>query len=843
MNSLDTHSSLVSLVLFQSLAVHGTARESFDQISASLNQSSLFQQESDQHDNRLDAESLKDFYIRLIKEAAKAKLERERERETSPSKRKALSPKLPNIEEASKYNALVPDLIPSLYARYRDLIIRDIKEEERKYDSLVQEIQSLRESAKAHVEAEAAPGPPEAREAHEVPSKVNGDFRPPAQKASPLRSPKETHAKVQDGASSTERKDEAPSAKAKTKSRSANTSISSIINHEPPDDGPPRPTFPDTARHASSQSPRKEPTPQGTSPSAIAPSAPGAPAPPSNHHPPPAIQPYHPISPYAHSDPRHGPSPTSTSQNPPRILPPPRGMNTFPPTSPWSTTSDSSFQTRQHPPPNSPIHHLPNHNYTHEQPPVDHRQMHSGQYQSAMPQTWRGPPQSPAGPQRPPHFYPYQDHHLYQHANPKHGGFVLPPFSVAPQSSIPSQRSPVSSRPAPSTQRPPPAQAQNVPEPAPIRPQQTVEPPKFHTPGHPSNATPLSAPHTTRLTRPGVTVSPGSLTSWKVGDAPSPARPLEIPQRRSVSPISDSERIPRRRSAPQPNGSSRLRKSMSSSTARPPKKPVLGQKDRPENITTTQPGASPSLPSDVADPPASATRGARKKANNSSVTFPEKKEDNAIKEGTTNLKGGTSTKRKRSDVGNASPEQSAPSPVQPPNTIVASRNFNKMATPILNIISSHKHASLFANPVRERDAEGYTSIIRRPQDLKSIRAAINAGSRAVAAATANEQPQPSPSAGTSGGGSSGTVTLPVSEALIPPKGIVNAAQLEQEVMRMFANAVMFNPGDEGVVRDTREMFETVQQSLSSWRSAETLEDMGPGEEDLLASSGSKRRKT
>src|SRR5207248_6276649 len=35
--------------------------------------------------------------------------------------------------------------------------------------------------------------------------------------------------------------------------------------------------------------------------------------------------------------------------------------------------------------------------------------------------------------------------------------------------------------------------------------------------------------------------------------------------------------------------------------------------------------------------------------------------------------------------------------------------------------------------------------------------------------------------------------LPISSDLVPPKGIVNSAQLEKELMRMFANAVMFNP--------------------------------------------------
>ena len=159
-------------------------------------------------------------------------------------------------------------------------------------------------------------------------------------------------------------------------------------------------------------------------------------------------------------------------------------------------------------------------------------------------------------------------------------------------------------------------------------------------------------------------------------------------------------------------------------------------------------------------------------------------------------------------------------------------------------------------------------MIRRPTDLKSIRAAITAGTKAVNNAIASSSTEVAASQSSPGSAAQGTpgtvasssavpstgatVTLPLSEALVPPKGIVNAAQLEQEVMRMFANAVMFNPGDEGVVKDTREMFDAVQQSLSAWRGAESVDDvaavvangLGGGGEDEgpgTASSSKRRR--
>jgi len=159
----------------------------------------------------------------------------------------------------------------------------------------------------------------------------------------------------------------------------------------------------------------------------------------------------------------------------------------------------------------------------------------------------------------------------------------------------------------------------------------------------------------------------------------------------------------------------------------------------------------------------------------------------------------------------------------------------------MNDIQSHKHASTFGTAVRAKDAEGYYDIIKRPTDLKSIQKAIANGSKQVAAA-ASDTPVGSP------GGGGGVVELPVTLDNIPPKSIVNAAQLEKELMRMFANAVMFNPGEDGVVDDAREMFETVQRSVSSWRNVERssgrteVEDTPTIEDEEVQPAPSKRRK-
>jgi hypothetical protein len=86
----------------------------------------------------------------------------------------------------------------------------------------------------------------------------------------------------------------------------------------------------------------------------------------------------------------------------------------------------------------------------------------------------------------------------------------------------------------------------------------------------------------------------------------------------------------------------------------------------------------------------------------------------------------------------------------------------------------------------------------------------------------------------------------LSEDLVPPKGIINSAQLERELVHMFCNAIMYNPDpdrgpgpaflrrsrdeeeevvgyhldENGVVKNTRSMFVEVEKLLGDLRSAE-----------------------
>jgi hypothetical protein len=172
-----------------------------------------------------------------------------------------------------------------------------------------------------------------------------------------------------------------------------------------------------------------------------------------------------------------------------------------------------------------------------------------------------------------------------------------------------------------------------------------------------------------------------------------------------------------------------------------------------------------------------------------------------------------------------------PDPSEPPKappqsmanerrTIIAVRNFPRLSNPLMNDITSHRHASIFALPVRDRDADGYSSMIRRPTDLKTIKAAISAGARATNTLAAAETPVSGAAGAAAGARDAASFAVPWSPEMAPPRGVVNSAQLERELMRMFANAVMFNPGEDDVVADAREMCESAVVSIVNFREAE-----------------------
>lgn len=335
-------------------------------------------------------------------------------------------------------------------------------------------------------------------------------------------------------------------------------------------------------------------------------------------------------------------------------------------------------------------------------------------------------------------------------------------------------------------------------------------------------------------------VRSGSSTPWRNRSTPRPFR-ARSPSRldREVSPLSDHDspiiESPRRKPG-----------------RRPKQENSVAQKNVPRDKSATPAanvGRSQSILSNVSeapDPPKRRVgRPSKVKPEPPSTPVPttpdsEQQQRSSGRKGrpragtatskTEAPKATTTTKRKR-DAPSASP---APAPrahstsnVQPPpiprqtgnhldsSLVIASKTFGRTSQLVLNEITSHKLAGIFAKPLSERDAPGYKSLVHRPQDLKSIKAAISKGSRAAVAAieeleskdedehddndatpTPTSKPSAAPAnANASGEGpvGNGFYLIRATEDLVPPKGIVNSSQLEMELVRMFANAVMFNP--------------------------------------------------
>lgn len=211
-----------------------------------------------------------------------------------------------------------------------------------------------------------------------------------------------------------------------------------------------------------------------------------------------------------------------------------------------------------------------------------------------------------------------------------------------------------------------------------------------------------------------------------------------------------------------------------------------------------------------------------------------------------------------------------PLPPTRPGYVLGVRNLPRIAATMLNDVTTHKLASMFQKPISAREAPGYKDIVFQPQDLKTIRSQLQAGQKAIIAADAIAQESGevgTPSGTTGVSKATSTIWLERSADVMPPRAIVNSSQLETEICRIFANAVMFNPdskrgigpafrtrarrteaqrqgrdldedededddgGDtSGVVSDAREMFRDVERQLAGWRAAErtNVTDSGMG---------------
>jgi hypothetical protein len=827
MNSFATvYTPLETLLLFQSLVAYGTEDQDFTRISDLLTNNSLIKDGPTYDTQRLTSDALRQLYLQLLRDELKVEQQDGQEGGGQPSskKRKLQSPPLPSIKDAQEHKDKLPLLVDRLYARYRDYMVTAIQEDERRYAEVQGEIREIErgEWDERILKDDQAL----ANKNNAVPV---GDSRPKTNGAPPEPLPQETPATAAIEDPPEDIKEpvktpalppfdievsiEPPAITNVPISQEAPSSSPKILEPprtgiEPPDPNPPQsanndPQAPSPLQPSQQQAgPWKWEPPYGP-PNQVPPYPAGVPYPQFNspQYPPPQGYPAPPRGSFSspHGIPSPHPhvlsSPVNAQQPPAVLLPPPNGIGRSPttPGMPLDALADVAGQQFRAPS-GSPI--------QQHGPPTD--------YQQPYTPNPRPPPNSPQWTQQ--YVPPYQGQ---------------PPQYPYP----PSQRPPF----------PPPPdliQPENRQYTSPYNGSQGPRPPVTG-----QNQTPRlrqSLPHTP-LSQGGYLLITGSGTRWtprptgttprSISALPPPAmeplspilRPKDAPDTLKKSAKKQSKKLDQPKSSKGPKrGAQRTRAGSTASS-------VIAGSYRSQSVMSHTDEDELSLENEVPSRHVKEEFATPLGVDNTGDTTADESSTLPRTPSRSGPSPRHSTKRKR-----ASSIPFEARSTGPPGHVLWTKAFPKISASALESISGHRNASTFAAPVKERDAPGYKAIILRPQDLKSIRAAILHGSRAATAA-APEDINPNAS----------NIWLPISEDLVPPKGIINYAQLETEFMRMFANAVMFNANpdrgfgkrwqgigkgkgdnvgyeidEDGVIKDTRAMFADVEKVVGSLRSAE-----------------------
>ncbi|OBT58380.1 hypothetical protein VE04_01437 [Pseudogymnoascus sp. 24MN13] len=792
MNNITAYTPLESLLLFQSLAVFGTEADVLVRITDLLKNNILIRGADRHGPGRLSPDSLRELFLV----------------DASPSKkRKIQSPPLPTIKDAKEYSGKLPQLVDRLYARYRDQTIQAIRDDERRYDVLKRELKEIergewderimkderRGQRTTSEDSRRAPSVPVVSEKPERPASRGAELQA-APAASPLASPR-------------------------TEPRHEGLAISDVLNtHEVP--ASPRPLEKDTVPRVRNVPPiNHHRTPSTDRPHGPSPLQPGQRPPPldrkwENYQPPPT-QPYSPhaptpqgYSPYPQGQyapvypqrgsfsgplpPARGPVPSSPHAAQPLHLPPPGQQGPGSPAKPLdqlAEVADQQYrppqqvqgqQMAQYPPtPGQQMGPYP------PGPGLQVSQYSPAQYaQPPPPQPFRSNGQHPQG-QLPAQWNQYQQlppANYYPAPGPQPG---QRPFPVRPEIAQPEQRQYNS----------------------PYNPS-GGQPPAFKSTPAPKALLRDAQPNTP-VTRP--ILSTGRATRWTPVATPGTPKASISPDAPAFEPLS-----------PQPKSSTLPKDKGKKPRGRPP---------RIREGSTASPAPRPAPPSQAPDAKVKKETPGLRPLQDLALATSAEDTAGATTDETPAPPSSPLRKRKRSP-GRA--------PSKPPTHVLWTRNFSRTSAAARERIGAHRCASTFANPIKERDAPGYKDVILRPQDLKSIRSAITAGSRAGRAASASMDEESDKG--------QASLQLPISEELVPPKGIVNNAQLEKELMLMFANAIMFNPDpdhgfgrafsvrkgtpaevednrgytldEDGVVQDTKTMFADVEKIVGELRSAE-----------------------
>lgn len=855
-----------SLLFFQSLAASVSRPASFASISNTLRNNSFITENAAFNPERLTPEALEELYATLIRDRANSDnavatpdhpARAESPVANNPKKRKATSPRPDGLGDLVPHATAVPDLVAHLYARYKELVTREIRNEEQRFREIRDEIERLQNESHEATRPSAAQEPVH-HPREPMPVSVSGvadnTTTKPATGIQPSVRTQGVGLPVEP----------TPAAEAQVEKPVEKPQVGLSVSHSPAkptgfsvEQGlQPQPQRPGQPQNLVWQQPQPIPQPSlGQQP----------PHPPPVNGKMPSAE--HQISTGTHGVPA-GPTNVSTLAQAPATQTP----------APVAPPAQTAQQAPNIPAPSQPS--IPLAQPTGKETP-----------------SVAGPITSPAQPQNQPNIQQWRLNEPPQTPHPPIPSHVSAPQSVPPAPKMPIPPAYDSGKPHTGTPYKPPYASALPTTPGPAPGQVHTQAPTGHAQGY-APQTSLSEPRKVRWPSVGANIS---LTPWKrlprlsIPDRPrSPVRPRS----EDISPISDrapsptepleapSEKTGTRRRKRQP-AEEKERGAIASDVEQRAGKRAKTEKAAPPGRRKRD-GSTPSSKSrrsmasrEEGSPIDSTSQGRiKQEAISTPVGVSESTEPNTP--ATSDRKGGTAAppavrrprgrpKRKRSvsEPGEQEPAKPEPSRPDPNQYVLCARNFPRTGAPIMNEVTAHKHASIFTKPLTERDAPGYRDLIYRPQDLKSIKSSISQGGKAVTAASeAMSTPTAdgeSPVPGAGAPSKNATLMLQKTEDLTPPKAIVNSAQLEKELIRMFANAVMYNPtpqrgfgpafsmisdtgsrastempeADEGgIVNDALEMFEDVEKAVTRWRAAERTADEQAQKGVLVARRGS-----
>lgn len=831
MNTASAYTPLESLFLFQFLLKFGIEPSTFSRISELLNRNALIRQEKTYDAARLSPDALRELFLHLLRE----ELQDEAARSESPGpgpgvsrKRKVQSPALPTLKEAREHVEKLPILVDRLYAKYRDFTVRQIREDEEHIDRLAKEIEVLgrdeRGSETRELEGDAAASGQNGSldvEAQEEPKLTNGSRGLSPSPQETVKSPKTSPVPARPPSPEPQKEVTAapPAESEATKATPEPTSLQGAggPNGLQSQDAGAQPSLPVQTEPAKVQQPSSAPL---AAPTAVAPTPDTLPG----RQPSPRLQQlqrqegpqiqwqpaYTPSTPppgdsrggrssplppqpsqdaalqHPHGGPVQGTGPMGASQSRP-LQPPvvhaPQGA---------TPASPHSGPVQMQPPPQSPMQRP-------VAPPLPQSQApgtpgyvsQSGRAADAQESAGEGQQQALLGPAGVPSSHgPIQATPTVVPAPVSQPGVssqqghaqAVPP---SPFDRVSSQTRSTLARIGALLRTP---AAQRYGAQAPFTPIQSQLPSRVD--GIERGSSTKWASHATPSTRP----EQGPVPPPDLEELSPPLRPTRLPDpvpsstplagASASAPTNAQEQAEQRK----PSGKQIQRIDTDAGRSRG------GRWLRPGKGATTPVGTHATRRSQsVMSQPDEADPTVRKVKVEDAAT-PRPTDETGDTTADESLPGGRNlatpssvtsrlqNKRKRETT---PPEEEPRAPPPGPHThVLWTRSFQRVSASALDQIGGHRHANMFAAPLKEANAPGYRTVVLQPQDLKSIRTAITAGNKAAMAAA---QALPGGDPGTS------SVWLPISEELVPPKGIINSAQLDRELLHMFANAIMYNP--------------------------------------------------